>query len=52
MKKVLFALAITLGIALGGIVLTTSNVLACGGKDKDTTSDQPTDSGSGDSTQS
>lgn len=40
------------GIALGGIVLTTSNVLACGGKDKDTTSDQPSGSGSGDSTQS
>lgn len=51
MKKVLFTLAITLGIALGGAVLVTSNALACGGKDKDTTSEQPTGSG-GDTTQS
>ncbi len=45
MKKILFTLAITLGIALGGAVLVTSNALACGGKDKDTTSDQPTGTG-------
>jgi hypothetical protein len=51
MKKILFTLAITLGVALGGAVLLTSNVLACGGKDKDTTSEQPTGSGT-DSTQS
>ncbi|HVY54983.1 MAG TPA: hypothetical protein VHC46_04420 [Thermodesulfobacteriota bacterium] len=52
MKKILFTLAITLGVALGGIALVTSNALACGGgKDKDTTSQQPTGSGS-DSTQS
>lgn len=52
MKKILFTLAITLGVALGGVALVTSNALACGGKDKDTTSQQPTGSGSGDSTQS
>jgi hypothetical protein len=45
MKKILFTFAITIGIALGGAVLLTSNVLACGGKDKDTTSQQPTGSG-------
>ncbi|MFI5324585.1 MAG: hypothetical protein ACHQ6U_14070 [Thermodesulfobacteriota bacterium] len=47
MKKILFTLAITLGIALGGAVLVTSNALACGGQDKDTSS-QPTGSGSSD----
>jgi len=52
MKKILFTIAITLGVALGAAALVTSNALACGGKDKDTTSQQPTGSGSGDSTQS
>ncbi len=47
MKKMIFSLALALGIALGGVVLTTSNVLACGGKDKDATTQEPT--GSGDS---
>ena len=45
MKKILFTLAITMGIAIGGAVLVTSNALACGGKDKDTSSDQPAGSG-------
>lgn len=47
MKKTILSLALALGVALGGVVLTTSNVLACGGKDKDATTEQPT--GSGDS---
>jgi len=42
MKKLLFTLAITLGLAVGGMVLATSNVLACGGKDKDATTEHPT----------
>lgn len=45
MKRILFTLAITLGLALGGAVLTTSNVLACGGKDKGATTEQPSDPG-------
>lgn len=51
MKKLLFTLAITLGLAVGGVVLATSNVLACGGKDKGSTTEHPTDQGDG-STQS
>lgn len=47
MKKILFTLTITLGIALGGAVLVKSNAHACGGQDKDTSS-QPTGSDSGD----
>mgnify|MGYP000022305355 FL=1 len=45
MKKLLFTLAITLGLAVGGMVLATSNVLACGGKDKDATTEHPTTGG-------
>jgi len=39
MKRLLLTLAIALGLAFGGFALTSSDVQACGGKDKGATTE-------------
>lgn len=45
MKRILFTIAVVMGLVFGGNILTTSDVQACGGKDKGATTEQPSDSG-------
>jgi len=50
MKRFVLTLAIALGLALGSFAITSSDVLACNGKDKGTTTEDTT--GTSDSTES
>ena len=47
MKRLLLTLAIALGLAFGSFALTSSDVLACGGKDKGATTEDTTGSSEG-----
>ncbi len=48
--RLFLTLALALGLALGTFAITSSDVLACGGKDKGATTEDTT--GSSDSTES
>jgi hypothetical protein len=50
MKRLILTLAIALGLAFGSFAITSSDVLACGGKDKGATTEDTT--GTSDGTQS
>lgn len=47
MKRLLLTLAIALGLAFGSFALTSSDVLACGGKDKGATTKDTTGTSEG-----
>ena len=51
MTRLLLTFAIALGLAFGAMAITSSDVLACSGKDKGATTEDTTDS-STDGTQS
>ncbi len=47
MKRLLLTLAIALGLAFGSFALTSSDVLACGDKDKGATTEDTTGTSEG-----
>jgi len=47
MKRLVLTLAIALGLAFGSFAITSSDVLACGGKDKGATTEDTTGTSQG-----
>ena len=47
MTRLVLTLAIALGLAFGSLAITSSDVLACGGKDKGATTEDTTGSSEG-----